>query len=103
MIAITLFIAVVGTFLLGMVWSTKNNLNYLFKASLIILSVACAFSMFSEISALHKMPDKTSNAYMPLLISTGFLGVTWKTGDRTNLIIKTLFVVVCVVLIYGLF
>jgi hypothetical protein len=52
---------------------------------------------------LNKMPDKTSNAYMPLLISTGFLGVTWKTGDRTNLIIKTLFVVVCVVLIYGLF
>ena len=103
MIAITLFIAVVGTFLLGMVWSTKNNLNYLFKASLIILSISCAFLIFSEISILNKMPDKTSDAYMPLLISTGFLGVTWKTGDRTNLIIKTLFVVVCVVLIYGLF
>jgi hypothetical protein len=92
-----------ATFLLGLVWKASDSINYFFKAGLLVLSVSCAFSIFSEISTIGKMPDKDSVSYIPLLIASGFFAITWRMGDSVNTLIKTFFVVACVVLIYGFF
>lgn len=103
MISFVLFTAIVGTFLLGMVFSTKSPANTFAKALLLILSIGCAFCVISEITILKQMPDKNSGAYMPMLITTGLLGLTWRMKGATNISIKFLLSTVCVVLIYGLF
>jgi spore coat protein CotF len=103
MISFVLFTAIVGTFLLGIVFSTKSSANYVMKAILLILSIGCAFQIISEMTILNQMPDKNSGAYMPMLITTGLLGITWRTRGNLNILVKFLFVAVCVVLIYGLF
>jgi hypothetical protein len=103
MISFFLFTAIAGTFLLGIIWSTKSSTNMFAKGLLLILSMACAFCIVSEMAISKQMPDKNSGAYMPMLIATGLFGTIWSLKGRHNLLIKTLFVVVCVVLIYGLF
>jgi hypothetical protein len=73
------------------------------KGLLLILSMGCAFCVISEMTILKQMPDKNSGAYMPMLITTGLFGIIWSLKGNHNLLIKFLFVAVCVVLIYGLF